>query len=95
MEDLLLCKSFLRLPRRLPTEVVVAEVPVGGAATGNRVLGVCTRQLGLVEHGLTTTEEAVAGVEVTECGDGHGLADVEDLAVVGFVSIVSVRPPLA
>ena len=66
-----------------------------GLVTGVSVLWVCARQRVLAEDGLVSAEERV----LIRLGDFSGVilnwqADVEDLAVVGYVGVVTVGTAL-
>jgi len=68
----------------------IGEEVAGGVLAGYGLVLSHASQLPLVEDGSFATHEAVLVGSYDSIGVGIGIADVEDAAVVGLVSIVAV-----
>lgn len=91
--DELLGPGDVLIPQELcvfNANVVVDVVEISGVLAWHGIFGEGAGQSQLVEDGLVAAEERVVQSFLVAVGVGDGVADVEDLAVVVDVSVVSV-----
>lgn len=96
--DELLCSSNVFISKEesvFNANVVVDVVEVAGVLAGDSFFGEGAGQRQLVEDGLVSTEETVVLSFGGSVGVGDLVADVEDLAVVVNVGVISVSEAIA